>query len=53
MGRSVDIVHFILEINFLKEMVEILVGTHGVDLQKETIVHSEQGSQSIYEIYIY
>ena len=33
-----------LEIDFVKETVEILVREHGVDLHKETIVHSDQGS---------
>lgn len=33
-----------LEIDFVKETVEILVRDHGVDLYKETIIHSDQGS---------
>lgn len=33
-----------LEIDFVKETIEILVKNHGVDLQKETIIHSDQGS---------
>jgi putative transposase len=33
-----------LEIDFVKETVEIMVKNHGVDLQKETIIHSDQGS---------
>lgn len=33
-----------LEIDFVKETVEILVRDHGVDLHKETIIHSDQGS---------
>lgn len=33
-----------LEIDFVKETVEILVQNHGVDLHKETIIHSDQGS---------
>ena len=33
-----------LEIDFVKETVEILVRDHGVSLHKETIIHSDQGS---------
>jgi transposase InsO family protein len=33
-----------LEIDFVRETVEILVKNQGVDLQKETIIHSDQGS---------
>jgi transposase InsO family protein len=33
-----------LEVDFVKETVEILVKNHGVDLHKETIIHSDQGS---------
>jgi len=33
-----------LEIDFVRETVEILVKNHGADLQKETIIHSDQGS---------
>ena len=33
-----------LEIDFVRESVEILVKDHGMDLQKETIIHSDQGS---------
>lgn len=33
-----------LEIDFVKETVEILVRNHGVDLYKKTIIHSDQGS---------
>ena len=33
-----------LEVNFVKETVEILVRDHGVSLHKETIIHSDQGS---------
>ena len=33
-----------LEVDFVKETVEILVRDHGVSLHKETIIHSDQGS---------
>jgi transposase InsO family protein len=33
-----------LEVDFVKETVERLVKNHGVDLHKETIIHSDQGS---------
>ena len=33
-----------LEVDFVKETVEILVRDHGVDLHKETIIHSDQGA---------
>jgi transposase InsO family protein len=33
-----------LEVDFVKETVKILVKNHGVDLHKETIIHSDQGS---------
>ena len=33
-----------LEVDFVKETVEILVREHGVSLHKETIIHSDQGS---------
>ena len=33
-----------LEVDFVKETVEILVKDHGVSLHKETIIHSDQGS---------
>ena len=33
-----------LEVDFVKETVENLVRDHGVDLQKETIINSDQGS---------
>jgi transposase InsO family protein len=33
-----------LEVDFVKETVEILAKNHGVDLHKETIIHSDQGS---------
>lgn len=33
-----------LEIDFVKETVEILVRDHGISLHKETIIHSDQGS---------
>jgi transposase InsO family protein len=33
-----------LEVDFVKETVEKLVKNHGVDLHKETIIHSDQGS---------
>ncbi len=32
-----------LEIDFVKETVEILIRDHGISLHKETIVHSDQG----------
>jgi len=32
-----------LEVDFVKETVEILVRDHGVSLHKETLVHSDQG----------
>ncbi|MGN0242423.1 MAG: DDE-type integrase/transposase/recombinase [Lachnospiraceae bacterium] len=32
-----------LEVDFVKETVEILVRDHGVDLHKETIIHSDYG----------
>lgn len=33
-----------LEVDFVKETVELLVKNHGVSLHKETIIHSDQGS---------
>ena len=33
-----------LEIDFVKETVEILIRDHGISLHKETIVHSDQGA---------
>lgn len=33
-----------LEVDFVKETVEILVRDHGVSLHKETLIHSDQGS---------
>ena len=33
-----------LEVDFVKETVEILIRDHGVSLHKETIIHSDQGS---------
>ena len=33
-----------LEIDFVRETVTILIKNHGIDLQKETIIHSDQGS---------
>ena len=33
-----------LEIDFVRETVEILIRDHGIDLHKETIIHSDQGS---------
>lgn len=33
-----------LEVDFVKETVEILIRDHGVDLHKETIINSDQGS---------
>ena len=33
-----------LEVDFVKETVEILVRDHGVDLHKEAIIHSDQGA---------
>lgn len=33
-----------LEVDFVKETVEMLVRDHGVSLHKETIIHSDQGS---------
>jgi transposase InsO family protein len=33
-----------LEVDFVKETVEKLIKNHGVDLHKETIIHSDQGS---------
>lgn len=32
-----------LEVDFVKETVELLVKNHGIDLHKETIIHSDQG----------
>ena len=33
-----------LEVDFVKETVEILIKKHGISLQKETLIHSDQGS---------
>ena len=33
-----------LEVDFVKETVEILVRDHGISLHKETLIHSDQGS---------
>lgn len=33
-----------LEVDFVKETVEMLVRDHGVSLHKETLIHSDQGS---------
>ena len=33
-----------LEIDFVKETVEILIRDHGISLHKETLIHSDQGS---------
>lgn len=33
-----------LEVDFVKETVEILIRDHGVSLHKETLIHSDQGS---------
>ena len=33
-----------LEIDFVKESVEILIRDHGISLHKETLIHSDQGS---------
>lgn len=33
-----------LEVDFVKETVEILIRDHGISLHKETIIHSDQGS---------
>ena len=33
-----------LEVDFVKETVELLVKNHGIDLHKETIIHSDQGA---------
>ena len=33
-----------LEVDFVKETVEILIRDHGISLHKETIVHSDQGA---------
>ena len=33
-----------LEVDFVKETVEILLRDHGVSLHKETLIHSDQGS---------
>ncbi|MDO4651082.1 MAG: IS3 family transposase [Eubacteriales bacterium] len=33
-----------LEVDFVKETVEQLIKKHGIDLHKETIIHSDQGS---------
>lgn len=33
-----------LELDFVKETVELLVKNHGIDLHKETIIHSDQGA---------
>ena len=33
-----------MEVDFVKEMIEIQVRHHGVDLQKETIINSDQCS---------
>jgi len=33
-----------LEIDFVKETVEILVRDHGISLHKETLIHSDQGA---------
>lgn len=33
-----------LEVDFVKETVELLVEKHGISLHKETLIHSDQGS---------
>lgn len=33
-----------LEVDFVKETVEILIRDHGISLHKETLIHSDQGS---------
>ena len=33
-----------LEVEFVKETVEILIRDHGISLHKETLIHSDQGS---------
>lgn len=33
-----------LEVDFVKETVELLMKNHGIDLHKETIIHSDQGA---------
>lgn len=33
-----------LEVDFVKETVEILIRNHGISLHKETLIHSDQGS---------
>ena len=39
-----DVLSESLEVDFVKETVEILIRDYGITLHKETIIHSDQGS---------
>ena len=42
--NDIDVLSASLEVDFVKETVEILIRDHGISLHKETLIHSDQGS---------
>lgn len=46
-----DILIESLEVDFVKELEGLPVKNNGVDLHKETIIHSDQGTSYQYHIY--